>query len=118
MESGYILVEIDCKEVDISSTSIDCSRIVLQDIVEIGSGFCRNGPDLLVAASIPRYKKNRNSFDLFDSPSVLSGPLAVIAYLSILIYHPFSVQINRIFACKTSMFRIEVGELRKRRSHI
>ena len=64
MESSYILVEIYCEEVEASSTTGDCCSVVLQDVVEICRSFCCNRAHLFVAASISRYEKHWDAFDL------------------------------------------------------
>ena len=44
--------------------------------------------------------------------------IALVIYLRIFIHHLFPVQVDGVFAGKTSVFRIEVLQLRKRRSHV
>lgn len=64
MECCNIFVEVDSEEIKVSSSGLDRSLIVLEDIMEIGSPLCGNRSNLLVTTCISGNKQNRNTFDL------------------------------------------------------
>jgi hypothetical protein len=83
-----------------------------QDIVKVRRTLGSDRSNLLVTARIPRDEENRNTFDLEVSVSI-NTPNVAVPYLGILVHHPLTVEINRVFACEPCVLRIKVRELRK-----
>ena len=65
MKSSNIFIEIDGEEIERAFASEPSLIVLLQDVVEVDSGFRSKWPYLLVAACIARNEKNWDSLDLF-----------------------------------------------------
>lgn len=119
MEGCKFLVEINGEKVECPRTSIDCCRIVPEDIVEVRCGFCCDGTYLFVAAGVSWYEENRDTFHLsldVSTPNPTLSPKYI--YLGVLIDAILSVKVNSVFAGKACMFGIEVGQRGKCWPHI
>lgn len=121
VERRDIFIEIDGEEVEASDAGVVCLGVMLQDIVEVVCCLRGNGSDLLVAPGIARNEENGDSSYL-RAVDVSSGLAKVLGIHiprhrmgdpnpCVMVNSLFAIHVQRIFACETGVFRIELVEL-------
>lgn len=111
MKSGEIFIEIDGEEIQACDALFQSLAILLYTVMVVRGCFEGQASRLFVTSCITWYEQNRDTLDLRRVSAYRNRTYHIESHLWVFVKTAFSVQVEIVFAGKTRMLVIEVGEL-------